>query len=80
MQSVEAHIYFVTRDTDAAQQSATVYTAVLAAKRRRPITTDNLLLKDEKEKRNNEQTTHKTAHLQIPQSDAKPLRTKSCFC
>ena len=40
---------------------------------------DNLLQKDRKEKRYNEQPTHKTAHLQTAQTNARPKFAKELF-
>jgi hypothetical protein len=40
---------------------------------------DNLLLKDRKRKTSCEQPTHKTAHLQIAQANARPKFAKELF-
>ena len=48
----------------------------VTAKCKKNETTDNLLLK---EKRNNEQLTHKTAHLQIAQTNTRPKFAKELF-
>jgi len=46
---------------------------------KRQTTSENLLHKDRKEKRQNKQPTHKTAHLQTTQANARPKFAKELF-